>query len=78
MADRTSAAIFAEVFEFLAETPDDPRTKAFAEKMWTRTHEHDFNSYQMECDEALLKLGLAQRSKNEFGDEKIVYKDCDS
>ena len=75
MADRTSAGIFADIFEFLAATADDPRTKAFAEKMWEQSRAYDFSPYQMGCDEALLKLGLATRGKDEDGDDCIKYRD---
>lgn len=60
MADRTSAELFSMFFEHLAENPD-LRAKALAVKLWHRTYEYDFNSYQMDCDAALLALDLAER-----------------
>lgn len=56
LADRTSAYLFSEIFNYLAaqETLD----KEFALSMWQQTFEYDFNKYQMYCDEALTKLGL--------------------
>ena len=60
MADRTSARIFAMVFEHLAEEASD-RDKAMAKRLWALTGEFDFSPYQMYCDEALEKLGLAER-----------------
>lgn len=34
--------------------------KAMALKIWPFTQEYDFDEYQMGCDEALIKLGLAR------------------
>lgn len=67
MADRTSAALFGGIFEHLAANPDD-RNKTFAEWLWSQTGDYDFNYYQMGCDEALVKLGLAAK-----GDDGVTY-----
>lgn len=72
MADRTTAALFAAIFEHLAEQPDD-RSKAFAKWLWRQTGEYDFSPYQMYCDTALLELGLAERSKDEDGHDCWLY-----
>lgn len=61
MSDRTSAGIFAEVFSYLAIGPIDAGTLKFAARMWESSRQYDFDPYQMGCDEALLKLGLAKR-----------------
>lgn len=60
MADRTSAALFAEIFKLLAADapPTDP--KALARRFWGMRRGLDFSPYQMYCDEALIKLGLAR------------------
>lgn len=60
MADRSSAALFAAIFEHLAANPDD-RAKEFARKLWDLSRGYDFNDYQMGADQALTKLGLARR-----------------
>lgn len=73
MADRDSAEIFGFVFEYLAEQPQDERTKALALEMWAKTPGYDFCTYQMGCDEALIKLGLAQRVACEHYDSNLVY-----
>ena len=57
MADRTAAAIFGSVFELLAEQPDN-RSRVMAKKLMKLTRMYDFNPYQMECDDALDKLGI--------------------
>lgn len=57
MADRTSAALFADIFEYLAACPDE-RSKRMAEDMWRKTSGYDFHPCQMGCDEALRRLGL--------------------
>lgn len=59
MADRTSAALFASIFEMLAENPTDEH-KLIARRIWPKTREYDFQPYQMFCDEELAKLGLAK------------------
>lgn len=59
MADRTSAGLFGTFFEFLAEEPDE-RSKVMAEKLWRISKRYDFGPCQMDCDDALVKLGLAR------------------
>lgn len=66
MADRTSAALFASVFDLLAEMRP-PATES-AMKLWEKSQHYDFHPYQMYCDDALVTLGLARRT-----DESIVY-----
>ena len=77
MSDRTTALVFAAVFEHLAEpevlmtVPDQART--LAKKMWGLMSDYDFSPYQMYCDDALLKLGLAHRVTDKYNpDETIV------
>lgn len=60
MADRTSAALFGEIFELLAENPTDEH-KAIAKKIMAKTGDYDFSNYQMDADEPLMKLGLAKK-----------------
>lgn len=80
MADRTSAGIFGDLFVYLSEQPQDERTRAFALKTWADSQGYDFSHYQMEADEALIKLGLAKRGVDpDWPDdgETILYADGD-
>jgi hypothetical protein len=76
MADRTSAEIFGWLFEELARLAQSPEPEVhsaavdLASKAWAKARDHDFVWEQMEADEALVELGLAERSL--AGDE-IVF-----
>lgn len=59
MSDRTSAEIFGEAFRFLAKTNDE-HAKAMARHFWSLTAGYDFTPRQMDCDDALIALGLAR------------------
>jgi hypothetical protein len=76
MADRTSASLFATFFEMLAKDPTDEH-KAMARKLWPMRREYDFSEYQMYCDEALKRLGLARRRKDKYGEMSIQYANHD-
>jgi hypothetical protein len=69
MADRTSASIFGQIFDLLAKNPTDEH-KEMAKQIWPLRREYDFNDYQMDCDEALVKLDLAK-----LEGEEIIYSD---
>jgi hypothetical protein len=71
MADRTSAALFGKVFDYLAEEPE--QNEKFAAWLWKQTGNYDFSYYQMGCDKALVKLGLAKRVE----DDLFLYKEGD-
>lgn len=75
MADRTSAGIFGDIFKELAK--DEPIDRvAFAKKVWEWSQGYDFSEYQMDCDDALLKLGLARRGidpRYPNDGESIIY-----
>ena len=60
MADHTSAGIFGEIFVRLAKTPDE-RNIEFAHWLWGKSMQYDFSPCQMECQDSLVKLGLARR-----------------
>lgn len=61
MADRSSAALFAEIFKMLASNEPTSNPKALALRFWDMRREYDFSPYQMYCDEALEALGLLRR-----------------
>lgn len=71
MSDRTSAGLFGDIFDLLAENPSKDH-KAIAKKIWPKRMEYDFSDYQMGCDESLIKLGLAKKGQ---GPEGIEYAD---
>lgn len=60
MADRTSAALFADVFEMLAADGRFDRA-SLANYFYEQSRGYDFSWQQMGCDEALKKLGLLHR-----------------
>jgi hypothetical protein len=64
MSDRTSAEIFAIIFTELAKNPTDEH-KAIAKKIWRKRTQYDFSDYQIGCDDALVKLGLAVKVDDE-------------
>jgi hypothetical protein len=69
MADRSSAEIFGEVFDYLAKTGDVKAARHF----FKLTQRYDFSLCQMECDKSLVKLGLARKAKDEDGYTRTVY-----
>jgi hypothetical protein len=75
MSDRSGAALFADVFEYLARNPTE-EAKAFARHLWEKIGDYDFNPYQLYCDDALVKLGLAHMGIDpEYPDdgERLLY-----
>lgn len=60
MSDRTSAGIFGDIFNKLASDPT-PQHIDWAHDFWRSQQRYDFSPYQMECDKALITLGLARR-----------------
>jgi len=63
MADRTSAGLFGWIFKLLAEDPTDDH-KAIALEIYAYSAGYDFSEYQMNADDAGLKLGIARKGKN--------------
>ncbi len=61
MSDRTSAGIFSGMFEYLAREPISDEALKFSRVLWEQQREYDFAPRQMECDKALIRLGLAKR-----------------
>lgn len=59
MADRTSAGIFSELFMMFAVNATNT-DKEYAHRVWAMAWQYDFSFQQMECDEALVRLGLAR------------------
>lgn len=81
MADRTSASLFATLFEHLA------HGKALdVKKLWDMTRGCDFSPYQMGCDAALQDLGLMWICKpcpenevtNNYGPDVCACTECGS
>ena len=60
MADRTSAGILGLVFELLAEGKSK---KQMVKALWRARQDYDFSDDQMDADEALIQLGLAEECK---------------
>lgn len=75
MADRRSAALFAEIFNLIRRHVPKNKRREVAKIYWERAKEYDFDTSQMHCDATLLKLGLAKECINEFGDDDVVYLD---
>jgi hypothetical protein len=63
MSDRTSAGMFSTMFELLASDPT-PQHISWAYKLWQYTSNFDFSSYQLYCDDALVRLKLARVRKD--------------
>lgn len=77
MADRTSAGLFGNIFNLLAENPTQ-ENKVIASKIYPMRKEYDLSDYQMYCDESLIKLGLARMGYDpEYPEEGevIIYND---
>lgn len=78
MSDATSAHLFRTVFESLAEdevlmtVPE--QAQRLARRMWDLSARYDFSPYQMYCDEALVKLGLATRQRDTYNPDGYVFK----
>lgn len=78
MADRTSAGIFGDIFEFLVTMEQNEHTKKFAKKMWENSYEYDFCPDQMGCDDSLVKLGFAKRGIHpRYKEECMMYLGAD-
>jgi hypothetical protein len=78
MAGRTSATIFATIFDKLAEDPTEQH-RQWALEFWEESDNYDFSPSQRGCDEALQKLGLARRGVNprhKEGGEVLLYRGC--
>jgi hypothetical protein len=79
MADRTAAGIFSTLFGQLAEDLERADNDAsnirhrqyiqkLAREMWGQMWSYDFNECQMDCDDALVQLGLAR-----IVDDEVQY-----
>lgn len=62
MSDRTSAEVFAALFDITAHLipPSDIRDR-FVRRIWDLSRGYDFSDEQLECDDSLMKLGLARK-----------------
>lgn len=61
MSDRNSAIIFSNFFEKLASDPT-PQHIQWAEELWEDSYKYDFSNCELECDDALIALGLAKKA----------------
>jgi hypothetical protein len=63
MADRQGAELFQRLFKEVAKIHgimDDPHDlRGLVDLLWDEIRRFDFNLWQLEADEALVKLGLA-------------------
>lgn len=76
MADRRSAELFGTLFEELADGDGPLDRRALARRLWALAGDFDFSHQQLECDEALTKLGLARRGVDpgdRDGGEVMLY-----
>ena len=77
MSDRTSAAIFTEMFTILDEslaTAPGRIVVELARRVWEISWDYDFAFEQLGCEDALVRLGLARRVRAE-GDDPFDYAD---
>lgn len=73
MTDRTSASIFAGMFKMLATAKKEQfpqHVDKMAQDLYASTLFYDFGDGQMDCDAALVVLGLAYKDE----DGSMVYK----
>ena len=73
MADRTSAAVFRDLFTWLAEQEPTEERRRVALKLWTVTETHDFMYEDLGCDEALSALGLARMTEVGNSERMVEY-----
>lgn len=73
MGDTTSACIFHTIFKRLASDPTEQHKK-WALEFWAEAHAYDFAWIELECAEAMAKLGLARmRVDPDFPDDGEVW-----
>ncbi len=84
MSDRTSAALFGEIFTLLYAAKTAKKKidyDSLAKHFWDKaiSGEYDFNPYQMDSDTALIHFGLARKAKDEEEEyacgSSIIYAD---
>lgn len=77
MADRSSAYLFGCIFDLIDECVPEPKRTEEALRFWKMSREYDFSDSQMESDEVLTRLGLAQKGVDphypEDGETTIYY-----
>lgn len=78
MSDRTSAGLFATIFETLVRLQEEKAlspilARDVAAKFWPLQRDYDFSPYQMSCDDALITLGLAKKFRPGTDEECIAY-----
>jgi hypothetical protein len=77
MSDRSTARLFDEIFKMLAELPSeaalpDGMPQERAKRFWLMTWDYDFSLHNLDCEDALIFLGLVKR-----GPDGIVFRDTD-
>ncbi len=61
MSDRTAAEVFRYAFETCGLIEDPAKQTAQARHLWAAGGRFDFSWNQMECDDVLIRLGLAHK-----------------
>jgi hypothetical protein len=62
MADRSGAYLFSRIFRLLNEHVQDTQARRkIALEFWKESQSYDFSPDQMDCDDVLMKLGLARQ-----------------
>jgi len=78
MADRTSARVFGEIFNLLAEESDIERIKDLAKNIYKISGSCDFHPCQMGADDACVELGLAYYGFDpDYGDGVLMWVEDD-
>lgn len=76
MSDSTAPISFAEVFDSLQDFFDGKiNQKKLFSRVYEASAEHDFHPGELECDEILIKNGLAKRDKKDK--DEVLYKGVD-
>lgn len=73
MADRTSAALFGKIFTLLSNNPTKENKELAKDIYYDLISDYDFNTYQMNADDALIILGLAHRSLDPEYPNEVIY-----
>ena len=65
MSDRSGAYLFSRIFKLVDEhVTDEKERKKLAREFWKETRDYDFSYYDLDCDDVLIRLGLAKKGVN--------------